>query len=1039
MPQTRRKFYAVSKGKQVGIYTTWNQAAKQVLGVKPSAQAAYPTLQDAITAMQRVGIPNPPIFDETDELITTTPSTNSKHRRRSQSLSAPRQQSVEPTMSTALSDLAVDLAGTVFMRMDAEELGTSTTDLTKLTTKTIETVGENNIQTEQKTSTTRKINPPPSSKTIVAIENDCGNPLTDQGTAETKTATHRPAETSVQHVPSNVTDKSGEKPASMLHDPDVTFPKFYLMTNGSSSMPSEAPPLSQSPLPLHATNGLQGGGSKPFDVAQDPTTSCLSEANASDISNTNLAMASDHSQIPAVPAPSIVKTSGITNIKLDYQPDEEVTTPSIQQQLDEARSTICHLMTSYKIMHKELQKLKTECAALREAQCNTVSDILDAENRAKNTARAIRDTLKDKLKGVEDDLKSAVADVASIRETNKAKDKPENPSPKNMPGKQIETNDLSAKSSAAKNVAKPKSPAAPERDDGNSAESPRAPLTPVGPSPSNLELNEPDSITTKSPGVNLINASEHDDGIQVPTTPSTNSNDVSHGNAATSPRVPFTPARPSPSNQEQKRLTNSLPTTILASRQINPESTTFIIGDSLLRGMKGRLMSSGHGDIVQISSVSGLTVKHLTHWLSQQSPAPQVFVATFHVGVNSCKGRHEVSCNDWACLVAEFRRAFPRARLQASSILPLRDSNELQDIIALSNANLFEVCHDTGVIFIDNDTTFFTSRGTSNYTLYKQEARDPVHVSSKGMKFLARNIKRAGMPRNEEDSENLPRRDRMQSRQQSHQQLVNNLEYGRHSSATQGNRKRPVATQTWRVQEGSWTADGLSVYGARPSGENGSNVKYQQRKSMEATTPTVYRGPRDQYLHDDQPIDETMPVAYRKPNDQYYPGRQTLNSTMPTAFRRPNNQYYQGRQTVMASMPTAFDRPNDQCYEGSQTVKATMPAALGRPINQYYHDQQKQPVKAFMPTTYGSAYNNYYQEMKPVEATMSMAYVNTNNNYHPQGQPYQYSSGFATSPSAIMSSGYSSDFYNHYRYGSSPPPPTTSQMFDYDNDFPQMP
>lgn len=62
-----KKFYAVTKGRKIGIFTTWNEASGSVLGFHGAAHKGYSSLEQAREAMRQTGLQQPIIFGETDE------------------------------------------------------------------------------------------------------------------------------------------------------------------------------------------------------------------------------------------------------------------------------------------------------------------------------------------------------------------------------------------------------------------------------------------------------------------------------------------------------------------------------------------------------------------------------------------------------------------------------------------------------------------------------------------------------------------------------------------------------------------------------------------------------------------------------------------------------------------------------------------------------------------------------------------------------------------------------------------------------------
>lgn len=63
---SKPKFYAISNGRKTGIYTSWNEAQKQVTGFKNANYKSYPSLTEALQAMKINGYDNPPIFRHQD-------------------------------------------------------------------------------------------------------------------------------------------------------------------------------------------------------------------------------------------------------------------------------------------------------------------------------------------------------------------------------------------------------------------------------------------------------------------------------------------------------------------------------------------------------------------------------------------------------------------------------------------------------------------------------------------------------------------------------------------------------------------------------------------------------------------------------------------------------------------------------------------------------------------------------------------------------------------------------------------------------------
>ena len=127
-----------------------------------------------------------------------------------------------------------------------------------------------------------------------------------------------------------------------------------------------------------------------------------------------------------------------------------------------------------------------------------------------------------------------------------------------------------------------------------------------------------------------------------------------------------------------------------------------------------------------------IILRRLSRLATQTTPKVQMQVVIFHVGVNSVH-HGPVSEKSWFDLVSLFRRAYPRASLRASSILPsCRASRSFRLNISRSNNALLSVCVRTGVQYIDNTVTFQTQTGAPRQALYK----DKKHPSHRGFPSL---------------------------------------------------------------------------------------------------------------------------------------------------------------------------------------------------------------------------------------------------------------------------------------------------------------
>ena len=59
-----KKYYAVSNGLQIGIYTSFNRANQQINGVRGSCYKGYTTLEEAKNHMHAAGIPSPILYND---------------------------------------------------------------------------------------------------------------------------------------------------------------------------------------------------------------------------------------------------------------------------------------------------------------------------------------------------------------------------------------------------------------------------------------------------------------------------------------------------------------------------------------------------------------------------------------------------------------------------------------------------------------------------------------------------------------------------------------------------------------------------------------------------------------------------------------------------------------------------------------------------------------------------------------------------------------------------------------------------------------
>ncbi|KAK7454136.1 hypothetical protein BaRGS_00039589 [Batillaria attramentaria] len=89
-------------------------------------------------------------------------------------------------------------------------------------------------------------------------------------------------------------------------------------------------------------------------------------------------------------------------------------------------------------------------------------------------------------------------------------------------------------------------------------------------------------------------------------------------------------------------------------------------------------------------------------------------------------------------------RVFPKAILQASSIIPPRGRHYLSDAVHASNFNLQSACQRTGAHLVDNTPIFLTASGAPRQKLYSLIKTDRIHPSNDGVRSLALNIRFGG-------------------------------------------------------------------------------------------------------------------------------------------------------------------------------------------------------------------------------------------------------------------------------------------------------
>nr|KAG5691552.1 hypothetical protein BaRGS_012352 [Batillaria attramentaria] len=253
--------------------------------------------------------------------------------------------------------------------------------------------------------------------------------------------------------------------------------------------------------------------------------------------------------------------------------------------------------------------------------------------------------------------------------------------------------------------------------------------TDTGTGPDTAEISsQPGLSTDTSPTCSPQNSDTRDgDSIKVRITPRNNVASNDGGGAKAEDTC-------------QRDVTLQDPASLMMQQSVLPDTTTLLVGDSILKYIKEEMISTGPQDKVQVVSVSGLRTNHLADWLARQPQASGVSLVTFHTGVNDCKEGRDVTTQLWKDLLKHGRRVFPNAHVQASSIIPAKGRHTMNSLISLSNSNLRHVCVTTGVTYIDNSTVFTAPSGAPRLALYTKT--DRIHPSMQGVISLALHIKR---------------------------------------------------------------------------------------------------------------------------------------------------------------------------------------------------------------------------------------------------------------------------------------------------------
>ena len=201
--------------------------------------------------------------------------------------------------------------------------------------------------------------------------------------------------------------------------------------------------------------------------------------------------------------------------------------------------------------------------------------------------------------------------------------------------------------------------------------------------------------------------------------------------------------------QQQNQLSSSAPKQPqsnplreLKEKIVPPNCKELLIGDSILCAVDEYKMSTSDV-VVKNLSVPGLSVSDLLQWIATLSEKKHIQRVTVHIGINSCK-TSPISTQTWTNVMKELRRAFPRADLQFSSLIPPFGKHHLKQSASDSTKNLLVACNRNKVKFINNTPAFLTKSGAPKKAMYKP--MDPIHPSASGILAIGRNIYRASRP-----------------------------------------------------------------------------------------------------------------------------------------------------------------------------------------------------------------------------------------------------------------------------------------------------
>jgi hypothetical protein len=170
-----------------------------------------------------------------------------------------------------------------------------------------------------------------------------------------------------------------------------------------------------------------------------------------------------------------------------------------------------------------------------------------------------------------------------------------------------------------------------------------------------------------------------------------------------------------------------------------------LIGDSIMCRVGEPSSSRGaHGALLKDLSVRGLKVEDVLQWLSSLSPAKHIRLVTMHVGITTCLETGTIDEATWQRVVKALRRAFPDAKLLASSIIPPFGRHHASTAVEQSNSNLSQACAREDVVFVNHTASFQTETGAPKKPMYKH--MDRFHPSPAGVAAITRSIRHRFKP-----------------------------------------------------------------------------------------------------------------------------------------------------------------------------------------------------------------------------------------------------------------------------------------------------